>query len=98
MSSRRTERDEPDEKSGAIFELRRAAEEHGRAEERLLQDPSTEKIGDLIEARTALDEKTEAAVQACKKCGQPHAPTASQCVTGTDGRNVINVNFARTGD
>jgi len=87
-----TKKSGPD-KLGAIYTLRQAAEEHGRAEERLMQAPSTEKVDDVIRARIAVDAKTEDAVQACKTCGQAHSPTAAQCVTGGDGGNVINVNF-----
>jgi len=60
------------EKVEAIFDLREAAEEHARAEIAHEQKPTPERKAELLDARLALEESTQDAIEACEYCGRPH--------------------------
>lgn len=62
------------DKVDAIYDLRKAAEEKGRAEEALDQDPSPEKRDRLLDAHMELEEKTMQALDVCHQCGHEHGP------------------------
>lgn len=76
-------------KVDAIYELREAAEEKGRAEEALGQKPSPEKRDALLDAAMTLEEKTVTALEACHDCGHEHAPDMPHAA------NVVHVDFDR---
>ena len=57
----------------AIFELREAAEAHARADVALEQTPSPVKKDRLLDAKLALEEATQDAIEACEHCALPHA-------------------------
>ncbi len=57
----------------AIFELREAAEAHARAEVAVEQAPTPGKKDDLHDAKMALEEATQDAIDACEHCALPHA-------------------------
>ena len=63
-------------KVDAIFELRRAAEEKGRIEKALDDEPTPQKRDALLEAQVALEQKTLRALDACHECGHEHAKDA----------------------
>ncbi|MDP9018311.1 MAG: hypothetical protein M3N19_08325 [Candidatus Eremiobacteraeota bacterium] len=78
----------------AVYELREAAEEHGRAEERLEMDRTGKNIDRLLDAKELLELKTVEAIQACEHCGQTHCEDPAH----TAKNNVVNVKFARPED
>ena len=62
-------------KVDAIFELRDAAEEHGRAIAELSADPASVAGQDaVLEARSKLEAATADAIDSCHYCGLPHNP------------------------
>lgn len=77
-------------KVDAVYELREAAEEHGKAEAMIDSDRSPENIGRLLDAKERLEVKTVEAIEACEHCGEEHCDDESHKKT-----NVINVSFAR---
>ena len=75
----------------AVYELREAAEEHGRAEAQIDRDRSPGNIDRLLDAKERLEVKTVEAIQACEHCGESHCDDDSHKVKN----NVINVAFAK---
>lgn len=61
------------QKVEAIFDLRKAAEEHARAEVAVEQRDTPDRRDALLEARIALEDSTQEAIEACEHCGQAHA-------------------------
>lgn len=57
----------------AIFDLRAAAEAHARAEVAVEQAPTPAKKDQLLDAKVALGEATQDAIEACEHCSLPHA-------------------------
>jgi hypothetical protein len=86
---------EPPGKVKAIFQLREAAEKKALAERDLDEAPSRDQQMALLDAKMELDEKTQAAIEACHECGhghglqEPHGLSAQR----TGGDNVVNVDF-----
>ena len=77
-------------KVDAVYELRQAAEEHGRAEKIVETDRSPENVDALLEAKERLELKTVEAINACEHCGETHCDDASHKPT-----NIIRVEFSR---
>ena len=75
----------------AVYELREAAEEHGRAEAQIDLDRTPENVDRLLEAKERLELKTVEAIQACEHCGEAHCEDESH----KHKSNVINVEFAK---
>ncbi|MFN2529187.1 MAG: hypothetical protein ABR584_10790 [Candidatus Baltobacteraceae bacterium] len=75
----------------AVYELREAAEEHGRAELQIDLDRSPENVDRLLEAKERLELKTVEAIQACEHCGETHCEDESH----QKKTNVIKVEFAK---
>jgi len=75
----------------AVYELREAAEEHGRAELQIDLDHSPENVGRLLDAKERLELKTVEAIRACGHCGDNHCTDESH----QDKSNVIKVEFAK---
>ncbi len=75
----------------AVYELREAAEEHGRAEAQIDLDRSPENIDRLLEAKEHLELKTVEAIESCEHCGENHCDDESH----QRKTNVINVQFAK---
>lgn len=72
----------------AVYQLREAAEAHGRAEAEVDLERSPENVDALLEAKELLEVKTVEAIEACEHCAQAH------CEDETHVRsNVINVEF-----
>jgi len=66
-------------KVDAIFELREAAEEHGRANAELEVKPGSPEARDgLLEARAKLEEATVDAIESCHHCGEAHLTSEHQ--------------------
>ncbi|MDQ6929656.1 MAG: hypothetical protein M3126_03185 [Candidatus Eremiobacteraeota bacterium] len=76
----------------AVYELREAAEEHGKAEAMIDTERSAKNIDRLLDAKERLEVKTIEAIQACEHCGEGHCDDISH-----QKANVINVRFARNG-
>ena len=76
-------------KIDAVYELRAAAEEHGRAEKMIETDRSPENIDRLVDAKEVMEIKTIEAIEACHECGEYHCSDESH----KKGADVINVNF-----
>ena len=74
----------------AVYELRKAAEQHGHAEAQVDLDRSPENVDRLLEAKERLELKTIEAIEACEHCGEQHCDDESH-----KRNNVINVNFAK---
>jgi len=62
-------------KIDAIFDLRMAAENKGRNERALAEQPSPEGRQKLLDSMLEVEEKTATAIAACHECGQDHAPS-----------------------
>lgn len=77
----------------AVYELREAAEEHGRIEEQIGTDRSPENIDRLLDAKERLELKTVQAITACEHCGEAHCDDESH----QRKSNVINVEFGMQG-
>lgn len=72
----------------AVYQLREAAEAHGRAEAEFDKDRSPENVDALLEAKELLEVKTVEAIEACEHCAQSH------CEDPDHKRSkVINVEF-----
>lgn len=65
------------QKTAAIFELREAAEEKGRNEKLVRDEPSPENRDQYLKSLLKVDEKTARAIAACHECGHEHDPAAS---------------------
>ena len=65
----------------AVYELREAAEEHGKAEALLDAERSSENVDKLLDAKERLEVKTVQAIQACGQCGEPHCDDATHAQT-----------------
>ncbi|GAC1501720.1 MAG: hypothetical protein NVS1B14_06240 [Vulcanimicrobiaceae bacterium] len=78
-------------KVDAVYELREAAEEHGRAEERLQRERSPKSVDALLDAKERLEVKTVEAIQACEHCGESHCDDPAH----SKPDNVINVDFGK---
>ncbi len=62
------------DKVDAIFELREAAEEHGRVSAELEDQPHSPEARDaVLEARTKLEAATAHAMESCHYCGEAHS-------------------------
>lgn len=72
----------------AVYQLREAAEAHGRAEALLETERSAETVDALLEAKEKLEEKTVEAIESCEHCGEPHCDDASH-----KKDNVITMRF-----
>ena len=72
----------------AVYELREAAEEHGRAEAQVDANRSLENRDRLLDAKERLEEKTVQAIEACQYCGETHCDDESH-------KNVIRVDFEK---
>jgi hypothetical protein len=60
-------------KADAIFELRDAAEEHGRRSVAVEAHPASSAAREsLLDARLALEAATSEAMESCHHCGLPH--------------------------
>lgn len=72
----------------AVYQLREAAEAHGRAEAEvdLLRTP--ENVDALLEAKELLEVKTVEAIEACEACAQAHCDDETH-----KGTNLISVDF-----
>jgi hypothetical protein len=67
------------DKVDAIYELREAAEEHGRASADLDKKPDSPEARDaVLEARAKLEEATVDAIESCHYCGEPHLTSQHQ--------------------
>jgi len=62
------------DKVEAIYDVREAAELHARAEVAVEKSPSPAKKDELLDAKLALEEATQDAIEACEHCALPHAP------------------------
>lgn len=72
----------------AVYELREAAEAHGRAEAQLDAHRSPDAVDALLDAKELLEIKTVEAIQSCEHCAEAH------CDDPTHKKdNVLNVNF-----
>jgi hypothetical protein len=65
------------QKVEAIFDLRAAAEAHARAEVAVEQAPTPAKKDKLLDAKVALGEATQDAIEACEHCSLPHGKNDS---------------------
>ena len=74
----------------AVYELREAAQEHGKAESRIERERTPQNIDRLLEAKERLELKTIEAIASCEHCGESHCDDASHTKT-----NVISVQFGR---
>ena len=81
-------------KIDAVYELRAAAEEHGRAEKMIETDRSPENIDRLVDAKEIMEVKTIEAIEACHECGEVHCNDESH----RKQADVINVDFAQGND
>lgn len=72
----------------AVYQLREAAEAHGRAEALLETERSAETVDALLEAKEKLEEKTVEAIEACEHCAQAHCDDASH-----KKDNVVHMRF-----
>lgn len=79
----------PKNKLQAVYELREAAEEHGRIEQQIETDRSPANIDRLLDAKERLELKTVEAISACEHCGLTHCGDESH----QRKTNVINVEF-----
>lgn len=77
------------DKVDAIFELRSAAEEKGRAENALDNQPTPQKRDALLNAQVTLEEKTLRALDACDQCGHDHPREAPHI------ENVLRPDFQK---
>jgi hypothetical protein len=82
------ERNEQHDKLEAIYDLREAAEQKGRAEHALEVHPSSQARDALLDAQLDVEKKTVTAIDACHECGLEHAP-------GQSHGNVVKVDFKR---
>ena len=73
----------------AVYQLREAAEAHGRAEALLETERSAETVDALLAAKEKLEEKTIEAIEACEHCGEAHCDDLSH-----KKDNVINMRFS----
>jgi len=87
-------------KMDAVFELREAAEELGRQEQKLEADQSPERRDAVLDARLEVEGKTAEAIDACEDCGREHCEDESHAarrrvaVTRSDGK-VVKVEFGK---
>lgn len=79
------------QKIEAIYELREAAEEHGRIDAATAQRHDAAARSLRLAAREKLEEKTAHAIEACHECGRPHADDAPHVERG----NVIEGHFGQ---
>jgi|GEM_PF-2515978 len=77
------------EKVDAVFELREAAQELGRQQEKLERDGSPEQRDAVLDARLEVEGKTAEAVEACAYCGREHCDDE-----GHRARRMPNVTHA----
>jgi hypothetical protein len=80
-----------EDKISAIYALRDAAEKHARLEAEIGDEATVAERHALLDARLHLEEKTQAAVEACVYCGRSHAD-GDDC---TPGGKLIQGNFGR---
>ena len=79
-----------EEKIAAIYALRDAADAHARLEAALGDDPTVAARHALLDSRLHLEEKTQAAIEACVQGSSPRSDDAPP------GGKVIQGNFGRT--
>ena len=79
------------EKIEAIYQLREAAEEHGRIDAATAERHDAAARTLRLAAREKLEEKTVKAIEVCHECGRPHADDEPHAERG----NVIEGNFGR---
>lgn len=79
------------EQIDAIYELRKAAEEHGRIDAETAHRDDEPARTQRLAAREKLEEKTVQAIEACHECGHTHADDTPHQVWG----RVIEGNFGR---
>jgi len=85
-----------EDKVGAIYELREAAEEHARIEARVGSRPKGKDRDRLLDARIELEHKTQRAIESCVYCGRSHTDDEDECVQREpSGAKVIPVDFNR---
>ena len=66
------------DKVGAIYAVREAAEEHARAAIRVEVEGTPESRDELLDARMKLENTTHDAIVACHECGNSH-PRGASC-------------------
>jgi len=76
MDENSSEKSASTRKIDAIYELREAAEEKGRKEKIVDDNPTPEHRDQLLESMTDLERKTTKAIAACHECGHLHEPDA----------------------
>ncbi|HLJ84518.1 MAG TPA: hypothetical protein VKT51_10130 [Candidatus Eremiobacteraceae bacterium] len=59
----------------AIYALRKAAEQKGKAELVVDEEPSAEARDALLDAQLTLEDSTVEAIKACHECGREHGPS-----------------------
>jgi hypothetical protein len=65
------------DKVDAIYDLREAAQEHGRVSAELEDRPGSPEARDaVLEAREKLEAATVEAIESCHHCGEPHLTSA----------------------
>jgi hypothetical protein len=69
-----SEEDASKQKIDAIFELRKAAEQKGRREKELVENPTPQQRDRLLDSMLTLEAKTAKAIAACHECGHAHEP------------------------
>lgn len=83
------------QKIEAIYELREAAEEHGRIDAATAQRHDAAARTQRLAAREKLEEKTVKAIEVCHECGRPHADDEPHDEPHTERSNVIEGDFGR---
>jgi len=78
------------QKLEAIYELRNAVEEKTRAELAVERNPTPARRDALLKATLNLEERTQAAIEACHYCGRQHLPDEPHVAD-----NVIEVDFGK---
>ena len=80
------------DKVEAVYELRAAAENHGRVQAQLEREPSARMRDAALDAQLAVEEKTAQAIEACHHCGLAHCEDPAHAPQ-RGGAKVIDVAF-----
>ncbi len=83
-------------KIDAIYALREAAEQKGKAETAADREGTATSRDALLDAQLLLESRTEDAINACHECGLSHAEDEPHGVPRRS--NVINVSFGEADD
>lgn len=83
------QKNDDSDKVEAIYELREAAEQKGRAEHTAEVAPGPATRDALLDAQMNVESKTAHAIDVCHECGMEHAAGDAH------GDNVVRVDFAR---